>query len=61
MPIPLKPEDGEVPLQLQDVLNTAYDRAAYDLEIDYHRPPQAPLLDEYQAWVDRQLHNNGLR
>ena len=61
MPIPVKPEDGEVPLELQEVLNTAYDRAAYDLQIDYHRPPQPPLPDEYQAWVDRLLHDKGLR
>ncbi len=32
--IPLRPKDGDTPLDLQTVLDTAYDRAGYDTEID---------------------------
>ncbi len=58
IPIPLKPHDPDAPLDLQAVLNTAYDRAAYDLEIDYRRPPQPPLPPEYQGWAN-ELQRSG--
>ncbi len=37
--VPLKPEDGDVVLDLQAVLDAAYDRAGYDLELDYRPTP----------------------
>ena len=36
-PIPIKSPDPDVILELRPILDTAYDRAAYDLEIDYRR------------------------
>jgi hypothetical protein len=59
--IPLKPEDRDVPLDLQAVLTTAYERANYDLEIDYKRDPIPPLEGEWAAWADRLLRDKGLR
>jgi hypothetical protein len=59
--IPLKPEDPDAGLDLQAVLNTAYDRAAYDLEIDYRSDPVPPLPDEYVKWADGLLRSRGLR
>ena len=59
--IPLLPEDPDAELDLQQVLNTAYDRAAYDLEIDYKGEPDAPLPAEYQSWADALLKQKGLR
>ena len=41
--IPLKPKDPDARLDLQTVLDSAYDRAAYDLEIDYRAQPRPPL------------------
>jgi hypothetical protein len=51
IPIPLRPEDPDAKLDLQGVLNTAYDRAAYDLEIDYRAEPVPPLAPEAAAWA----------
>jgi hypothetical protein len=42
-------------------LNTAYDRAGYDLVIDYRSDP-APMLAPMQAeWADALLKKKGLR
>jgi hypothetical protein len=49
--IPLRPEDEDVPLDLQNVLNAAYDRAAYDLAIDYRHAPVPPLNEAQQPWA----------
>lgn len=49
--IPLKPEDPNAPLNLQAVLETAYDRAAYDLQIDYSVAPKPPLSAETAPWA----------
>jgi len=59
--IPLKPEDGSVALDLQAVLNTAYDRAGYDLEIDYRADPVPPLEGEWNTWAQRLLQQKGVR
>ncbi len=58
IPIPLRPEDPDVSLDLQAVLNTAYDRAGYDLSVDYSRAPVPPLPGD---WADRLLKDQGLR
>jgi Protein of unknown function (DUF4058) len=39
IPIPLLAPDPPVPLELGQALRTAYERARYDLRVDYHRPP----------------------
>jgi hypothetical protein len=59
--VPLKPEDGSVALDLEAVLNTAYDRAGYDLELDYRVDPVPPLEGEWNAWAHRLLKEKGLR
>ncbi len=59
--IPLKEGDSDVELDLQIVLATAYDRAAYDLEIDYRSEPIPPLGAEYSEWANRLLISHGLR
>jgi hypothetical protein len=58
--IPLRPEDPDVPLDLQEVLNTAYDRAAYDMAIDYRREPVPPLDETQQRWARTLLESRGL-
>ncbi len=59
--IPLKEGDADVALDLQHVLMTAYDRAAYDLEIDYRSEPTQPLTEAASAWVNSLLTRAGLR
>src|SRR5271157_698533 len=61
IPIPLKPGDPDAHLDLQSVLNAAYDRAGYDLEIDYRGEPRPPLDGELAAWADQLLRSKGLR
>lgn len=61
IPIPLRPEDEDVLLDLQQVVNTAYDRAAYDLAVDYRRQPVPPLNETQQRWSHSLLQNNGVR
>jgi hypothetical protein len=51
IPIPLHAEDGDVPLDLQQVLASVYNRAAYDLEVDYQKQPVPPLPDHYREWA----------
>ncbi|MGC8640091.1 MAG: DUF4058 family protein [Isosphaeraceae bacterium] len=61
IPIPLKPEDPDARLDLQAVLDSAYDRAGYDLEIDYRTEPQPPLEGPLAEWADELLRTKGLR
>jgi hypothetical protein len=61
IPIPLKGDDPDAPLDLQAVLETAYDRAGYDLSVDYTRDPTPPLPEEWAAWADELLKARGLR
>lgn len=49
--IPLLPADDDVELDLGDVLSTAYDRAGYDLIVDYVKPPRVPFIPPADRWV----------
>jgi hypothetical protein len=49
--IPLRSPDADVGLDLQSVLRTAYERAAYDLTVDYARPPTPPLTKPQTKWA----------
>ena len=52
IPIPLLPPDPPVPLDLGQALRTAYERARYDLRVDYHKPPVPPLSPADAAWAE---------
>lgn len=54
IPIPLRPGDPEPTLPLNQLLHDLYDRARYDLAIDYSQPPVPPLQDDDVDWA-RQL------
>jgi hypothetical protein len=41
-----------VPLDLQFVLQAAYDRGPYRRSIDYSRPPKPPLPADDAAWAE---------
>lgn len=51
IPIPLLSPDPPVPLELGQALRTAYERARYDLRVDYHQPPIPPLSPADAAWA----------
>ncbi len=56
VPVPLRAPDADVPLDLAMALNTIYDRAAYDLSLDYHESPPPPMLsDDELAWVKERI------
>ena len=60
--IPLRPEDPDATLDLQAVLSTAYDRAGYDLSVDYTREPDAAAgRANGPDWADGLLKAKGLR
>ena len=49
--VPLRSPDTDAGLDLQSVLTTAYERAAYDLTIDYTRSPVPPLSKMQAKWA----------
>jgi len=52
IPIPLLPPDPPVPLDMGQALRTAYERARYDLRVDYRKPPVPPLSPVDAAWAE---------
>jgi Protein of unknown function (DUF4058) len=60
-PLPLREEDREPLLNLQTLLNQLYDRASYDLVVDYSRESVPALLEADTVWLDSLLREKGLR
>jgi len=55
-PIPLRPDDREPIIPLQEAFNRVYERARYRTRIDYRQPMLPPKLSEAdQQWVDALL------
>ena len=61
IPVPLRGEDPDVPLDLSAILHKAYDIAGYDFSIDYKAAPVPPFKSEAAAWADELLKEKGLR
>ncbi len=56
IPVPLKPPDPDLPLDLAAALRDIYDEAVYDLSIDYREMPPKPLLPEGdRLWLESLL------
>ncbi len=54
--LPLQPDDNEPELAITPLLHQMYERAGYDLRIDYRAaPPPPPLSAEDAAWVAEQV------
>lgn len=51
LPIPLAEPDADVPIDLQSVFTTAYDRAGYDYVLDYAAAVEPPLSRGNVRWV----------
>ena len=60
IPIPLRQGEAEPILPLNRLLHELYDRAGYDLAIDYSQPPVPPLREEDVEWA-AQLLGHGQR
>lgn len=52
-PVPLRQGEPEPSVDLGALLSALYDRAGYDLAIDYGKPPQPPLPPGDAAWAAR--------
>lgn len=59
--LPLRAEDEEPPINLQDLFNGVYDRSGYGFVIDYSHEPVPPLSEADAAWADAWLRGKGLR
>lgn len=59
--IPLLPEDDDAVLDLNAVLARCYDVGAYDLLLDYSKPPSVSLSKAEEEWLESLLLEKGLR
>lgn len=60
IPIPLRPGDADIPLDLQLLVNQCYDRGRYS-RIDYRRAPEPPFAADDANWADAVLCAAGMR
>jgi hypothetical protein len=51
----------DVSVQLKEILEGVYERAGYDLRLDYRQEPQPPLSEEETEWMDVLLKEAGIR
>jgi hypothetical protein len=58
--IPLRETDDDVPLDLQALVERAYDTGGYD-DLDYELDPDPPLKSRDAQWADALLRERGLR
>jgi hypothetical protein len=58
--LPLRRKDTESLVDLQALLHGVYDRAGFDLVIDYTREPVPPLGESDAVWVNALLQQQGL-
>ncbi len=50
-PVPVDPGEQEPLVRLGDLLNSQYDKAGWDLQVDYSVPPEPPLAGDDAAWA----------
>ena len=55
IPVPLEDPDADIPIDLQSMVGTIYERSRYQNDIDYSKPAKPPLPEEDQAWLQQQL------
>ena len=59
--LPLQPDDDEPLVELSELLHALYERAGYDLRIDYPAEPEPPLETDDTLWADALLREASLR
>jgi len=55
LPVPLRRSEQEPTLEFGEILHGLYDRAGYDLRIDYARAPDPPLREDDAVWAEERL------
>ncbi|HEY9804503.1 MAG TPA: DUF4058 family protein [Leptolyngbyaceae cyanobacterium] len=60
-PIPLQKGEAEIEVNLQDILLGIYQRARFDLTLNYHQNPVPDLLEKDREWMDILLREKGKR
>ncbi|MEZ4658878.1 MAG: DUF4058 family protein [Caldilineaceae bacterium] len=56
IPVPLRPPDDDILLNLEEAFSAIYDRAAYDLSIEYAAEPPPPALSQADSvWMAQRL------
>lgn len=53
--VPLREEDENAIVSLQEVFTTVYDRAGFDYSLDYSRPLAPPVGDDANEWIRETL------
>jgi hypothetical protein len=62
IPVPLQPGDAEPSVALNRLLHDVYDRAGYDLAVDYRQSPPPPQMAAQDVqWMQQLLHSQGLQ
>lgn len=59
--LPLRSNDREPVINLQELLNEIYDVSGYDLVLDYNQEAVPSLSEEDKVWVDGVLKKQGFR
>lgn len=59
--LPLQKDDDAPIVDLNRLLHDLYDRAGYDLRLDYTADPEPPLDEDDAGWADELLREAGLR
>jgi hypothetical protein len=54
-PLPLLRQDEPPEVDLGAILHALYERARFDLRLDYNQPPVPPLADKDAAWAGELL------
>jgi hypothetical protein len=59
--VPLRPDDNDVPLDLQALVEQCYRNGAYEGTLNYAADPDPPLFGADEEWADEWLREKGLR
>ena len=54
IPVPLRPDDVDVTLDLQAIVDTTYERGRYEDLLDYTKQPDPPLNTDDLSWASAQ-------
>ena len=59
--IPLRPNDADVPLDLQSLVEQCYRNGGYEGTLNYAADPDPPLSGADEEWANQWLYEKGLR
>jgi len=59
--VPLRPDDADVPLNLQALVEQCYRNGGYEGTLNYATDPDPPLFGADKDWAEARLHEKGLR